>query len=91
MSYVLASTNRLGNKVRDMGENGMHSNSAGGRQSRPSAQTSSRAKLTLGFNGLRKRAKLSNAVGYSAIEAPRHTRPDLSPRNRHHDLENREN
>ena len=88
---MLDLTIRLNNEVRDVGENGMHSNSAGGRQSRPSAQTSFRANLTLGFNGLRKRAKLSNAVGYSAIEAPRHTRPDLSPRNRHHDLENREN
>ena len=74
-----------------MGENGMHSNSAGGRQSRPSAQTSSRAFLTVGFNGLRKRAKLSNAVGYSPSDAPRHKRPDLSTRSRHHDLENREN
>ena len=88
---MLDLTIRLNNEVRDMGENGMHSNSAGGRQSRPSAQTSTRATLTVGFNGLRKRAKLSNAVGYSAMEAPRHTRPDLSPRDRHHDLENREN
>ena len=88
---MLDLTIRLNNEVRDMGENGMHSNSAGGRQRRPSAQTSTRATLTVGFNGLRKRAKLSNAVGYSAMEAPRHTRPDLSPRDRHHDLENREN
>ena len=88
---MLDLTIRLNNEVRDVGENGMHSNSAGGRQSRPSAQNSTRATLTVGFNGLRKRAKLSNAVGYSAMEAPRHTRPDLSPRNRHHDLENREN
>ena len=74
-----------------MGENGMHSNSAGGRQSRPSAHTSTRAILTVGFNGLRKRAKLSNAVGYSPSDAPRHERPNLSTRSRHHDLENREN
>jgi len=88
---VLDLTIRLNNEVRDMGENGMHSNSAGGRQSRPSAHTSNRAILTVGFNGLRKRAKLSNAVGYSPSDAPRHERPDLSTRSRHHDLENREN
>ena len=82
---------RLNNEVRDMGENGMHSNSAGGRHSRPSAQSSSPAVFTVGFNGLRKRAKLSNAVGYSPSDAPRHKRPDLSPRSRHHDLENRDN
>ncbi len=88
---MLDLTNRLNNKVRDMGENGMHSNSAGGRQSRPSAHTSTRAILTVGFNGLRKRAKLSNAGGYSPSDAPRQERPDLSTRSRHHDLENREN
>ena len=88
---MLDLTIRLNNEVRDMGENGMHSNSAGGRQSRPSAHTSTRAILTVGFNGLRKRAKLSNAVGYSPSDAPRHERPDLSRRSRHHDLENREN
>ena len=82
---------RLNNEVRDVGENGMHSNSAGGRQSRPSAQTSTRATLTVGFNGLRKRATLSNAVGYSPSDAPRQERPNLSTRSRHHDLENREN
>ena len=82
---------RLNNEVRDMGENGMHSNSAGGRQSRPSAQTSTQAILTVGFNGIRKRAKLSNAVGYSPSDAPRQERPNLSTRSRHHDLENREN
>ena len=88
---MLDLTIRLNNEVRDMGENGMHSNSAGGRQSRSSAHTSTRAILTVGFNGLRKRAKLSNAVGYSPSDAPRHERPDLSTRSRHHDLENREN
>ena len=82
---------RLNNEVRDVGENGMHSNSAGGRQSRPSAQTSTRAILTVGFNGIRKRAKLSNAVGYSPSDAPRKARANLSTRSRHHDLENREN
>ena len=90
MSFVLASMNRLNNEVRDVGENGMHSNSAGGGQDRPPAQPSSGAVLTVGFNGLRRRAKLSNAVGYSATDAPRHKRPDLSPRSRHHDLEKRE-
>ncbi len=88
---MLDLTIRLNNEVRDVGENGMHSNSAGGRQSRPSAQTSTRATLTVGFNGIRKRAKLSNAVGYSPSDAPRHERPNLSTRSRHHDLENREN
>ena len=88
---MLDSTIRLNNEVRDVGENGMHSNSAGGRQSRPSAQTSTRAILTVGFNGIRKRAKLSNAVGYSPSDAPRQERPNLSTRSRHHDLENREN
>ena len=62
----------------------------GGGQERPPAQTTSGAVLTVGFNGLRRRAKLSNAVGYSATDAPRHKRPDLSPRSRHHDLEKRE-
>jgi len=88
---VLDLTIRLNNEVRDVGENGMHSNSAGGRQSRPSAQTSTRATLTVGFNGIRRRAKLSNAVGYSPSDAPRQERPNLSTRSRHHDLENREN
>ena len=88
---MLDLTIRLNNEVRDVGENGMHSNSAGGRQSRPSAQTSTRAFLTVGFNGIRKRAKLSNAVGYSPSDAPRQERPNLSTRSRHHDLENREN
>ena len=88
---MLDLTIRLNNEVRAVGENGMHSNSAGGRQSRPSAQTSTRAILTVGFNGIRKRAKLSNAVGYLPSDAPRQERPNLSTRSRHHDLENREN
>ncbi|MDG1533316.1 MAG: hypothetical protein P8Q35_02585 [Candidatus Thalassarchaeaceae archaeon] len=74
-----------------MGENGMHSKNAGGRQSRPSAPHHINAKLTVGFSGLRRRAVQSNAVGYSPREAPRPTRPDLSTRGRHHDLANREN
>ena len=81
---------RLNNEVRDMGENGMHSNPRG-RHSRPSAQSSSPAVFTVGFNGIRKRAKLSNAEGYSPSDAPRQERPNLSTRSRHHDLENREN
>ena len=74
-----------------MGENGMHSNSAGGRPSRPSAPHHSEAVLTVGFRGLQRRARLSNAIGYSAAEAPRPKRPDLSTRSRHHDLEKRDN
>ncbi|HII43367.1 TPA: hypothetical protein HA325_01960 [Candidatus Thalassarchaeaceae archaeon] len=74
-----------------MGENGMHSNSAGGRHSRPSAPHHSKAVLTIGFSALQRRARLSNAIGYSAAEAPRPERADLSPRSRHHDLEKRDN
>ena len=49
------------------------------------------AVLTVGFRGLQRRARLSNAIGYSAAEAPRPKRPDLSTRSRHHDLEKRDN
>ena len=54
-----------------MSEDGMHKN-VGGHES-PLTQPN-QTKITIGFSGVRNRAKLSNAVGYDAKEVPRMTR-----------------
>ena len=54
-----------------MGEDGMHTKNAGG-PTNPLAKTpNSVNKFTRGFRGVAHRARLSNAVGYNAKEAPR--------------------
>ncbi|HIE80961.1 MAG TPA: hypothetical protein EYQ07_00230 [Candidatus Poseidoniales archaeon] len=81
-----------------MGENGMHSKKAGGRHRRLPATHPSRAMIKIGFAGLRRRAKLSNAVGYSPRDAPRPQRGMESLResnqgsihNPHQDLDKRD-
>ena len=54
-----------------MSEDGMHKN-VGGHKSPLTQQH--QTKITIGFSGIRSRAKLSNAVGYDAKEAPRFSR-----------------
>jgi hypothetical protein len=54
-----------------MSEDGMHKN-VGGHKS-PLTQHH-QTKITIGFSGIRSRAKLSNAVGYGAKDAPRFSR-----------------
>ncbi len=54
-----------------MSEDGMHKN-VGGPKS-PLTQPRTR-KMTIGFSGIRGRAKLSNAIGYGAKEVPRISR-----------------
>jgi len=54
-----------------MSEDGMHKN-VGGRKS-PLTQHY-KTNITVGFSGIRSRAKLSNAVGYDAKDVPRISR-----------------
>jgi hypothetical protein len=57
-----------------MGEDGMHTKNAGGSEN-PLANTPySVNKFTRGFRGVAHRARLSNAIGYNAKEAPRFPR-----------------
>ena len=57
-----------------MSEDGMHKN-VGGREKRPLTQMQSdKSEIIIGFSGVRKRARLSNAVGYQARDAPREKR-----------------
>ncbi len=57
-----------------MSVDGMHKN-VGGQEKRPLTQVqSTKSKIIIGFSGVRSRAKLSNAVGYDAREAPREKR-----------------
>ena len=52
----------------------MHKN-VGGREKRPLTQMQSdKSEIIIGFSGVRKRARLSNAVGYQARDAPREKR-----------------
>ena len=52
-----------------MSDDGMHGNNAGGRRRRPLAQP-----VFCGLEGLRARAKLSDAAGYDACDVPRAAR-----------------
>ena len=54
-----------------MSEDGMHKN-VGGHKSPRTQQHQTR--ITVGFSGIRSRARLSNAVGYDAKEVPRFSR-----------------
>ena len=54
-----------------MSEDGMHKN-VGGHKSPLTQQHQTR--ITIGFSGIRNRARLSNAVGYDAKEVPRFSR-----------------
>jgi hypothetical protein len=57
-----------------LSEDGMHKN-VGGRQQRPLTHNhSGRARILIGFSGLRGRAKLTNAIGYDARETPQGNR-----------------
>ena len=57
-----------------MSDDGMHKN-VGGREKRPLPQMQSdKSEIIIGFSGVRKRARLSNAVGYQARDAPREKR-----------------
>ena len=57
-----------------MSDDGMHKN-VGGREKRSLTQMQSdKSKIIIGFSGVRKRARLSNAVGYQARDAPREKR-----------------
>ena len=55
-----------------MSDDGMHENNAGGRHRRPLAQP-----VLCGLEGLRARAKLSDAIGYDARDVPRTVRGKL--------------
>ena len=58
-----------------MGEDGMHTKNAGGASKDPLANTPNTVnKFTRGFRVVVHRARLSNAVGYNAKEAPRFPR-----------------
>jgi len=52
-----------------MSDDGMHEKNAGGRRRRPLAQP-----VLCGLEGLRVRARLSDAVGYDARDVPRTAR-----------------
>jgi len=52
-----------------MSDDGMHEKNAGGRHRRPLAQP-----VLCGLEGLRARARLSDAIGYDARDVPRTTR-----------------
>ena len=54
-----------------MSEDGVHEN-VGGHKSPLTQQHQTR--ITVGFSGIRSRARLSNAVGYDAKEVPRFSR-----------------
>ena len=57
-----------------MSEDGMHTN-VGGRRKRPLTQVqTTKSKIIIGFSGVRARARLSNAIGYDARDAPRDAR-----------------
>ena len=57
-----------------MSKDGMHKN-VGGQEKRPLTQMqSAKSKIIIGFSGVRKRAKLSNAIGYEARDVPREKR-----------------
>ena len=57
-----------------MGEDGMHTKNAGGPKNPLVNTPKSKDKFQRGFAGIDQRAKLSNAVGYNAKEAPRFPR-----------------
>ena len=57
-----------------MGEDGMHTKNAGGPKNPLVNTPKSKDKFHRGFAGIVQRAKLSNAVGYNAKEAPRFPR-----------------
>ena len=57
-----------------MSDDGMHKN-VGEREKRSLTQMQSdKSEIIIGFSGVRKRARLSNAVGYQARDAPREKR-----------------
>jgi hypothetical protein len=60
-----------------MSDDGMHENNAGGRHRRPLAQP-----ILCGLEGLRARAKLSDAIGYDARDVPRTVRGKSRETNR---------
>jgi len=57
----------------------MHEKNAGGRRRRPLAQP-----VLCGLEGLRTRARLSNAVGYDARDVPRGSRGKSHKTDREH-------
>jgi len=57
-----------------MGEDGMHTKNAGGSESPLANTPKSKKEFRRGFRGVVHRARLSNAVGYNAKEAPRFPR-----------------
>ena len=54
-----------------MGEDGMHTKNAGGPNTPLANTPKSKDRFQRGFRGVVHRARLSNAVGYNAKEAPR--------------------
>jgi len=56
-----------------LSDDGMHEKNAGGRRGRPLAQP-----VLCGLEGLRARAKLSDAVGYDVRDVPRASRGKFS-------------
>ena len=62
-----------------MSDDGMHENTAGGRHRRPLAQP-----ILCGLEGLRARAKLSDAIGYDARDVPRTVRGKSRETDREH-------
>ena len=57
-----------------MGEDGMHTKNAGGPKTPLANTPKSKDRFQRGFRGVVHRARLSNAVGYNAKEAPRFPR-----------------
>ncbi|MEE3278095.1 MAG: hypothetical protein VX216_06215 [Candidatus Thermoplasmatota archaeon] len=62
-----------------MSDDGMHENNAGGRHRRPLAQP-----ILCGLEGLRARAKLSDAIGYDARDVSRTVRGKSRETDREH-------
>ena len=57
-----------------MGEDGMHTKNAGGPKTPLANTPKSKDRFQRGFRGVVHRARLSNAVGFNAKEAPRFPR-----------------
>lgn len=57
-----------------MGEDGMHTKNAGGPKTPLAKTPRPKDRFQRGFRGVVHRARLSNAVGYNAKEAPRFPR-----------------
>jgi len=57
--------------VREMSDDGVHKKNAGERKGRSLANHQNKNNPKIGFRGIVHRARLSNAMGYDAKDAPR--------------------